>query len=151
VERRHAVHGQVVQVAQADGFQLTERVALLGEEDVVRLDLLERHHPQRVVGKEIERDRARRALDRSHDAGIEWAALDHQHDVGAELARLALEPPVQRVLVRGLRRLVLVEEVVAAVGEAVDAVAECAELVGEIHAHVAGAGVRHDDQPAHPG
>ena len=41
----HAVHRQIVQVAQARLLERPQRVALLGEEGVVGLDAVERDHP----------------------------------------------------------------------------------------------------------
>ena len=115
-----------MQVAQTDGLEAAHGVALLGEEDVVGLDALERDHPQRVVGKEVDEDDVEARLDSPHEAGRDGAALDHQHHVGPIAQAHALEPAQDPELVGGLGRCVLVEGIVAPVGEEPDLVPELA-------------------------
>ena len=149
VEAGHAVHGQVVQVAQPDRVQRAQRVALLGEEDVVGLQALERDHPQRVVGEEVDEERVAALLHAPDQLRRDRPALDHQHHVGPPVAARALEAPEDEALVGGLGRRVLVEGVVAPVREEADLVAEPAQLVAEVHAHQSRPRERQDDQPPH--
>ena len=120
----HAVHRQVVEVAQPDRLQRAQRVALLGEEDVVRLQALERDHPQRVVGEEVHEPRADRARTRSTKSGVIGPPLMTSTTSGRQSRQARSRRRRMQLLVGGLGRRVLVERVVAPVGEEPDLVAE---------------------------
>ena len=149
VRGRHTVHRQVGEVSETDLLEATHRVALLREEEVVRLDRLERHHPERVVGKEVEEERVDLPLHALDQGGGDGPALDDQDEIRPPGRARALERSQQERLVRGLRAAVLVERVVLAVLERADVVAELAQLVGEVHPHEPGPFKGKDDQPAH--
>src|SRR5262245_24547046 len=149
VEIGHAVERQVVQVAQAHALERAQRVALLGEEQVVGLDALERNHQQRIVRKEVDEERVGLRLDGADQSGADGPALDHEDDAGAPRKAHTLEPLADPALVRSFGAAILVERILAAVCERPYLVTESVQLVAEIHAHVTWALERQDDQPPH--
>ena len=149
VQGRHTVHRQIVQVAQPDLLQAAHRIALLGEEDVVRLDAAERDHPQRIVGEEVDEQGVGARLHAPDEIGRDGTALDDEHDIGTPRRARALEQAQDPELVGGLRRLVLVERVVAPVLEEPHRVTARGELLAKIDAHEAGPIERKHDEPTH--
>src|SRR5207253_7798578 len=91
MRRGHAVHRQVREIPQPDLLEATHRVALLREEQVVRLDRLERHHPERVVGEEVEEERVHLALYTRDQIRGDGPALDDQHETRLPGQARALE------------------------------------------------------------
>src|SRR5262249_56054161 len=86
----HAVHGEVVQVADTHALQRAQGVALLREEDVVGLDAVERHHEERIVRKEVDEEDVAALLHPPHEPGGDGPALDDEDDGRAPLLT---EPP----------------------------------------------------------
>ena len=140
---------QVVEVPEAHALERAKRVPLLGEEDVVRLDPLERDHPERIVGEQVQEERARAGLDAPDELGGDRPALEDEHQARPPLAAQRLELPEDPDLVARLGAAVLVQDIVAAVGEGAHLVAHRHELVAEVHPHELGPDEGHHDQPAH--
>ncbi len=149
VHRRDAVHGEVMEVGDPDLLEAPERIALFREEHIIRLDALERDHPERVVGEEIDDDGVQARLDAPDHARRDRPSLDDQDHLGPPVQARALQPPQDPELVGLLGADILVERVVPPVGEGAHLVAQGEELVPEVHAHVLGALERQHDQPAH--
>ena len=149
VRRWHAIHWQVREVPDPDLLEAAHRVALLGEEDVVRLDRLEGQHPERVVGEEVEEEDVALPLYARDQSRGDGTTLDDEDEAGAPGEARALEGAQDVGLVRGLRAPVLVEGVVLAVLEGPDLVAEAAQLIGEVHPREPGPLEGEDDEPAH--
>src|SRR5207245_8907464 len=100
------------------------RVALLGEEDVVRLHGLEGDHPQRIVGKDVDDARAYPLPEAGDELGTERSALDDESEGRAPREPDALQASADPSLVERLAPGVLVQQVVAAVCERPHLVAE---------------------------
>jgi hypothetical protein len=138
-----------MKVPEAGLLERAQRIALLGEEKIVGLDALERNHHQRVVGEHVDHAGADSPAKAFDDLGPERPALDDQRQLRAPRTSGALEPPGDPPLIEGLARRVLVEDVLAPVGERAHVVAEGGELLGEVDAHVPRPVERQHDQPAH--
>ena len=145
----HAVHGQIVEVAQPHVLERVERVSLLGEEDVIGLDGVEGHHPQGIVGEKVEEEHVPAPLDPTDQPGCDGPALDDEHQRRLPLEADSFEPSEDPELIGGLGAAVLVEGVVAPVGEGTDLVTHGHELVPKVHSHVLRTLEGQHDEPAH--